>query len=171
MSSIFGSKPSQRFSSPLEAGNHPEVDSSEFLNDTETQLYQSLIGALQWAVSIGCFNVTTAVMTLSSFCTMPRHGHLDRVKRIYGYLYKMKDAMIRIRTAEPDYSGLPVQTFDWVHTVYGEVFEILPKNAPPPLGKYVTLSHYFDANLYHDMLTGHSVMGILHLANKMPLDW
>jgi len=79
--------------------------------------------------------------------------------------------MIRIHTAEPDYSGLPVQMFDWTHTVYGEVSEILPKNAPPPLGKYVTLSHYFDANLYHDMLTGRSVTGILHLANKTPLDW
>ena len=167
----FGSKPSQRFSSPLEAGDHPEINSSEFLDATETQLYQSLIGALQWAVSIGRFDITTSVMTLSSFRTLPRRGHLDRVKRIYGYLFKMKDAMIRIRTAEPDYSGLPVQAFDWANTVYGEVSEILPANAPSPLGKYVTLTHYFDANLFHDMLTGRSVTGILHLVNKTPLDW
>jgi hypothetical protein len=83
----------------------------------------------------------------------------------------MKDAMIRVRTAEPDYSGLPDQTFDWAQTVYGDVSEILPKDAPPPLGKYVMLPHYFDANLYHDMLTGHSVTGILHLMNKTPVDW
>ena len=94
----FGSKPSQKFSSPLEGGDHPEVDSSEFLDATETQLYQSLIGALQWAVSIGRFDITTAVMTLSGFRTMPRRGHLDRVKRVYGYLSKMKDAMIRVHT-------------------------------------------------------------------------
>jgi hypothetical protein len=117
----FGLKPSQKFSSPLEGGDHPEVDSSEFLDATETQLYQSLIGALQWAVSIGRFDITTAVMTLSGFRTMPRRGHLDRVKRVYGYLSKMKDAMIRVRTAEPDYSGLPDQAFDWAQTVYGDV--------------------------------------------------
>jgi hypothetical protein len=34
------------------------------------------------------------------------------------------------------------------------------------------LTHYFDAsNLYHDMLTGRSVTGILHLINKTPIDW
>ena len=34
----FGSKPSQRFSSPLEGGDHPEIDSSAFLDAMETQL-------------------------------------------------------------------------------------------------------------------------------------
>jgi hypothetical protein len=43
--------------------------------------------------------------------------------------------------------------------------------APKPLGKYVTLSHYVDANLMHDVMTGKSVTGILHLINKTPLDW
>jgi len=42
---------------------------------------------------------------------------------------------------------------------------------PTPLGKFVTLTHYMDANLYHDMITGRSVTGILHLANKIPIDW
>jgi hypothetical protein len=167
----FGSKPSQKFSSPLKGGDHPEVNSSEFLDATETQLYQLLIGALQWAISIGCFDITTAVMMLSGFHTMPHHGHLDHVKRVYGYLSKLKDAMICVRTAEPDYSGLPNQEFDWAQMVYGDVSEILPKDAPPPLGKYVTLTHYFDANLYHDMLTGCSITGILHLMNKTPIDW
>ena len=35
----------------------------------------------------------------------------------------------------------------------------------------MTLSHYIDANLCHDMLTGHSVTGILHFLNKMPINW
>jgi hypothetical protein len=48
---------------------------------------------------------------------------------------------------------------------------VLPKDAPEPLGKYVTLSHYIDANLMHDVTTGKSVTGILHLINKTQLDW
>jgi hypothetical protein len=38
-------------------------------------------------------------------------------------------------------------------------------------GQYVTLSHYFDANLYHDMVTGRSVTAILHFLNQTPMDW
>ena len=48
---------------------------------------------------------------------------------------------------------------------------MLPKDAPIPLGRRVTLTHYFDANLYHDMVSGRSVTGILHLINKTPIDW
>jgi len=59
-----------------------------------------------------------------------------------------------VRTGEPDYSDLPVEEYEWTNTVYGDVTEIIPKDAPKPLGKYVTHSHYVDANLYHDMLTG-----------------
>jgi RNA binding exosome subunit len=55
--------------------------------------------------------------------------------------------------------------------VYGKVKELLPNNAPEPLGKYVTLSHYMDANLMHNITSGKSVTGILHLVNKTPIDW
>ena len=169
---MLGTKPNQKFSSPLEKGDHPEMDDSEFLNGTEMQQYQSLIGAMQWAVSIGRFDITTAIMTLSGFHAMPQCGHMERAKRIYGYLAWMEHAMIHVHMKEPDYSALPVQEFKWAHTVYGNVSEIVPDDAPLPLGKYVTLTHYFDAsNLYHDMLTGRSVTGILHLMNKTPNKW
>jgi hypothetical protein len=48
---------------------------------------------------------------------------------------------------------------------------VLPKDAPEPLGKYVTLTHIVDANPMHDVTPGKSVTGILHLVNKTPLDW
>ena len=134
-------------------------------------MYQSLIGALQWVVSIGRFDVQTAVMTLSSFRASPRRGHLDRVKKIYGYLSKMRQAVIRIRTDEPDFSGLPSAEFDWEKTVYGNCKEIIPKDAPLPKGKFVTMFHYVDANLMHCLLTGRSVTGILSFLNKTPMDW
>ena len=168
---LFGSKPKQNISSPLEKGDHPELDTSELLDAEGTQKYQSLIGALQWAISIGRMDITTAVMTLSGFRAAPRIEHLERVKRLYGYLAKMKHAVICVRTEEPDYSDLPEQEYDWEYTVYGDVKELLPKDAPEPLGKHVTMTSYVDANLFHDMTTGRSVTGILHLLNKMPIDW
>jgi hypothetical protein len=42
---------------------------------------------------------------------------------------------------------------------------------PEPLGNYVILSHYVDANLMHDIAMGRSVTGILHLINKTPIEW
>ena len=168
---MFGTKPKQHFSSPLDKGDHPEIDTSELLGDEDIRRYQSMIGAMQWAVSLGRLDISTAVMTLSGFRVAPRKGHLERAQRVYGYLSKMQHATIRIRTQEPDYSSLPAQFFDWAQSVYGDVQEVLPTDAPPPLGKPVQLTHYVDANLYHDMITGRSVTGILHFANKTPIDW
>ena len=168
---IFKEAPKQVVTSPLEKGDHPELDTSGLLDEAGIRNYQSLIGAVQWAVSIGRFDITTAVMTMSGFRIAPRQGHLDRVKRIYGFLSKMRHAVIRVRTEEPDYSDLPDIEYDWSRTVYGEISEVLPTDAPVPLGNHVTLTHYVDANLMHDVLTGRSVTGILHLANKTPIDW
>jgi Fe2+ transport system protein B len=46
-----------------------------------------MIGALQWIVTIGRLDIHTAVMTMSGFCMAPRIGHLNGLKRIYGYLF------------------------------------------------------------------------------------
>ena len=63
-------------SSPLEENDHPELDKSDILDEEGTQQYQSLIRQMQWAVSIGQFDFTTAIMTKSSFRVIPRIEHL-----------------------------------------------------------------------------------------------
>ena len=168
---MFGHTPRETVTSPIEKGDHPELDVTELLDQDGVVMYQSLIGALQWVVTIGRFDVQTAVMTLSSFRAAPRRGHMERVKRIYGYLAKMRNAAIRIRTDIPDYSGLPDQVLDWSRSVYGELEEMLPTDAPKPLGKPVVFTHYVDANLMHCLATGRSVTGILHFINQTPIDW
>ena len=167
---MFGTKPKE-YDSPLEKGDHPELDDSEELDQEDVKKYQSLIGSMQWAVSLGRIDITTAVMTMSSFRVAPRQGHLNRLKRICGYLLQFQSAAIRIRTAEPDFSDLPEQIFDWAKTVYGDVKELIPEDIPIPLGKFVTLVTYVDANLFHNMITGWSVTGVLHFINKTPYDW
>ena len=167
---MFGSKPKE-YISPLEKGDHPELDTSEELDNDGIQKYQSMIGSIQWAISLGRFDIQTATMTMSRFRIAPRKGHLERLKRIYGYLKKFSQAAIRIRTEEPDYSALPDQDFDWCYSVYGNVQEVLPQDLPKPLGKRVIITTYMDANLYHDMLTGRAVTGILHFCNQTLIDW
>jgi hypothetical protein len=168
---LFGTKVKQTYRSPLEKGDHPEMDTSDFLDDNDTQIYQSLIGSLQWALSLVRFDIATAVMTLSSFRVAPRVGHLDRAKRGVCYLAQYCNGKLRFRTLEPDYSGIPDNTYDWAYSVYGNIEEDIPDDIPTPLGKYVRITHYVDANLYHDMLTGRSVTGILDFLNQTPIDW
>jgi hypothetical protein len=144
---LYGKKP-RKASSPLEQNEHPEMDNSPFLGQDKTQQFQSLIGAMKWAVLIGRLDIATAVMSLSSFRSMPRRGHLERAKRIYGYLRKMKEARIRVLTNALDYSDYQDPEYDWSSSVYGDVKEIIPTDILEPQGKYVTPSHYFDANLY-----------------------
>jgi hypothetical protein len=57
----FGGKPKQVYHSPLEKGEHPEMDTTDILDSEGTSLYQSLIGALQWIVTIERFDVMTVV--------------------------------------------------------------------------------------------------------------
>ena len=110
-------------------------------------------------------------MSLPLFRTAPRIGHMERIERVYEYISKMRHSSIYIRIEEPDYSDIPKQIFDWDYSVYGNVREELPYDLPRALGKPVTLTHFVDANLYHDVMTGWLVTGILHLINKTPIDW
>lgn len=122
-------------------------------------------------MTIGRIDIVTAVMTMSSFCSCPCVGHLDRVKRIYGYLSKMCHTTICVCTRQSDFSDLPDQDFDWASSVYGNVKETIPLDAPEPLGKPVIMTTYIDANFFHDMITGRLVSGIVRLVNQTPFEW
>ena len=110
-------------------------------------------------------------MKMSIFGYAPRQDHMDRMKIIYAYQDKMRNSCIQIRTEENNYSALPDHKFDWKYYLYGEIKELLPDDAPTPLGNYVSLTHYVDSSLLHDQLDGNSVTGILHLVYKTPVDW
>ena len=84
---------------------------------------------------------------------------------------KLEDAEICVCTQELDYPNVQEEEYKWAKSVLCDVSEVVPKDVPEPLGKCITLPHYVYANLYHDMLTGHSITGSLHFLNKAPIDW
>jgi Reverse transcriptase (RNA-dependent DNA polymerase) len=77
--SFFGTKPRAVFTSPLVANDHPELDTTKLLNEDGIIQFQSILGTLQWAISLGRFDIATAVMTMSGFQVAPCIGHLDRL--------------------------------------------------------------------------------------------
>ena len=56
---------------------------------------------------------------------------------------------------------LPDEAYDWDQSIYDDVQKEIPNDTPTLLGKFVVTTHYMDANLYHDMMTGRSVTGII----------
>ena len=42
--------------SHLEKNDHPELDSSELCNDEQNTKYMSMIGQLQWAITLGRYD-------------------------------------------------------------------------------------------------------------------
>ena len=109
-------------------------------------------------------------MSLSRFRDQPRKGHLDRAKRIVGYLLFLPDGAIRFRTGELDFSSLKDQEYDWTRSVYSGACEQIPHDIPKPLGKHVQTTHYVDANLHHDPATGKAVTSVLHFLSQTPID-
>ena len=166
---MFKEKP-RKSRPPLEGGDHPELDTSELCDEHQTKQFQTLIGQLQWLISLGRFDIAVHVMSLSRFRAQPRKGHLDRAKRIVGYLLFLPDGAIRFRIGEPDFSSLKDQEYDWTRTVYSGACEQIPHDIPEPLGKHVQTTHYVDANLHHDLATGKAVTAALHFLNQTPID-
>jgi len=92
-------------------------------------------------------------------------------KRANEYLSKFKHGVIRIRTDKPNYSAIPTKEYDWFYTCYAGARKGIPEDCPTPCGNSVIATTYVNANLFHDMISGRSVTGILHLLNMTPVDW
>ena len=81
----FGEKP-KKTKAPLVGGDHPESDTSDFCDQDQTKQYQTIVGQLIWLAGLGRFDIAIHVMTMSRFRQQPRIGHLERLKKIVGYL-------------------------------------------------------------------------------------
>ena len=143
---LFGELP-KTVVQPVETNDHPEVDTTELLDQEGIKHYQSLIGELQWAVSLGRYDILQAVMSMSRFRAAPREGHLRRLKRVFGYLRKYPEGAIWFRTEIPVHQAPDHMDYDWTHSVYGNDPEEVPTDLPEPKGKKIRTSSFVDANL------------------------
>ena len=169
--SMFKQDPPKKMRTPLDKNDHPELDDTELLTGESIQHYLTMIGQLQWLVTLRRFDIHAQVTTMPRFRSAPRKGDLERLQRIYGYVLKTKHYSTRYRTEEPDYSYLPNMKYDWSYTVYHNVQEIIPNNCPKSLGNSVTTTTTLDANLLHCLATGASLTACLLFCDQTPTDW
>ena len=104
--------------SPLDKYDHPELDNSELASDDLITKFMCMVGQLQWAVTLGRYDILAHVMSMSRFRLTPKVGHIERMKRIYGYLSRTKHYALRFRTDEPNYMHLRDLEYDWTR-IYG----------------------------------------------------
>ena len=147
-----------------------ELDNSEQLDAEMTNYYQSAIGVLQWAVELGCIDITAEVSMLASQMALPRIGHLNAVLHVFAYLKSKHNSRIVFDPTMPKITDGTFKKYEWVN-FYGNIMEVLPRNAPTPKGLIVWLVVYVDADHVADQLTRRSHMGYIIYIQNTPIIW
>ncbi len=157
---------------PMKTGDHPEEDETPVLGNELHREYQSLMGMLQWLVSLCRIDICYAVSSLSRFCACPREGHMSRALRIWGYLKKYPCRTLGIKSCNYHMEGekLDQGIIDFVEQYAYAREEIDPK-FPKPMGPELDISIFFDSDHAHDKVTGRSISGIVVLVGSTPIIW
>ena len=154
--------------SVLPSGYRPELDVSEYCNQSNASFFHSHIGILRWAVELGRIDICTEVLMLAAFLAAPRNGHLHALLHIYAYLNTHERSKIVLDVREFDHP--PEHAFDWT-TFYPDVEELILLNAPPAYGKPVQTTCHCDSDHAGDLLTPRSRTGILLYVDRAPILW
>ena len=132
-----------------------------------------MIGSLNCVHTLGRFDIAHALNQMSRYSMAPRKGHLEAVKRIFGYLRARPCGQI-IVDDEPEPSIRSKATindgFNWTE-FYQDTCEDIPDDMPKPEGKLATLTCYVDADHARDKVTRRSVTGIILMVNNTPMAW
>ena len=114
---LFNDDPPKDYNTPLDKNDHPELDTSLILEGDMAAKYLTMVGKLQWLVTLGRLDLHAQVATMSRCRAASRHGHMDRLKRIYSYVIRTKDYAIRFRTDHLTTPSYQIKTLTG-HTLY-----------------------------------------------------
>jgi hypothetical protein len=137
---------------PFIMGNAPELDETPALDPDRASYHQSIIGVMQWMCEIGCIDIATEVLLLSSHLTYPREGHLDAALYVMGYLRLKYNSLLIFDPTYPHIDDSTFQHHNW-EEFYGDVQEAIPTNSLPPRRKEVDLSMMGNSNNAGDKST------------------
>ena len=156
--------------SPLPGNYRPECDLTPECGTDNARLYASLIGILRWLVELGRVDISCEVSMMSSHTAMPREGHLDHVLYMFSYLKQHHSSRLVLDPTYPDIDLDKFPQYYWKQ-FHGDVEEVLPKNAPKPMGKEFIIRAFVDADFAGDSLTRRSRTGLLVMLNGAPIYW
>jgi hypothetical protein len=101
---------------------------------------------------------------------VPREGHLEAVLHVFAYLRLHHNARV---VFDPKYPSVDIGNFiktDW-KSMYGDVKEMIPSDAPVSRGKEVDLRLFVDSDHVGEKFTRRSRIGFVMYLNMAPLVW
>ena len=161
----------KKYKTPMEEKCHPELDDSPLCDSERASIFRSIIGSLNWIITLGRFDINYATMSLARFNMAPREGHFKAALRIMGYLKAFQKGTILLDNSYPDHSSYTTDVEqDW-QEFYPDAEEDIPHDMLKPKGKKARLTVFVDADHAHDQVTRRSVTGIVVMLNNTPIRW
>ena len=117
-------KHSSRATNPFPTDYHPDLDTTNDLDEDQATYYQPHIGILPWIVEL---------------------GHLQTVFHIHAYLKKRHNSKLALDPSHPEIDMRVFHQADWTDS-YGGVKEAIPDNAPEPTGNPIILRALVDSD-------------------------
>ena len=142
------------------------LDETPLLDSEYQTRYRSMVGSLNWTISIGRFDIQYAVTTLARYNHAPRQWHLKALMRVMGYLKKFRKGKLLIDPTNPKHEAFPYDDLNNWHELYPDAQEEIPTDAPEPKGPKQRITIWVDADHARDKVTRRSVTGILVMINN-----
>jgi Reverse transcriptase (RNA-dependent DNA polymerase) len=162
--------PTGKCTNPMSSGYRPELDASPELKPEQANYFQSLIGALRWAVELGRIDIIVEVNMLSRYLVSPRVGHLEQALHIFTYLKRKGSCTMVFDPTEPVINESEFVQRDW-SSFYPDAAESIPPNMPEPRGKEVITRCFVDADHAGCLATRRSTTGCIIYVNEAPIVW
>jgi hypothetical protein len=125
---------------------------------------------MRWCVELGRIAIITEVPMLSTYLCLPREGHLEAVFHVFAYLGLHHNARVLIDATYPSVDmGTFIKTY--CNSMYGDVKEMIPSDAPVSRGKEVDLRLFVDSDHSGEQFTRHSRNGFVIYLNMAPIVW
>jgi hypothetical protein len=137
---------------PICRGYTLELDDSPESDPIRANFYQSQIGILRWCVELGRIVIITKVSMFYTHLLLLREGHLEAVFHVFAYLVLHHNVKVVFDLIYPYVDTGTFITTDW-KSMYGEVKEMIPSDAPFLLGKKVDMRLFVESDHADEQFT------------------
>ena len=137
---------------PVTSGWYPELDNSPELTNVLHTLFMQLICIDLWISIIECFDICSAILSLSRYTSASQNNHIIELKKVFGHLKSQPDKHILTDSSDPGNQGDLVKEYADISKFYPDTKEDIGDH-PEPRGKEIASSIWFDSDHAHDKKT------------------
>ena len=116
-------------------------------------------------MELSCVDIHTEVSMLASQMALPHEGHLDMIFRVFTYRKTKHSSRLVLNPSYPELYYNVFPDHDW-SSMYGDVKEAIPPDAPTAHGIEVDICLFVDSDHASDKLTYQSHTGFFIFLNS-----